>query len=142
MSSLRGCKDAIDDFERSYFSPTCAKKGNECCKCGDTGCEGPVSSATGASSSSGYIATPTAAIVVAQGSSSSSGCITTPAAAITVAQESSSSSGCITTPVAAIFVVGTSSGTAVSTLPDSVVHTHAHQARQGRGEAVKKRRER
>ena len=50
-------------------------------------------------------------------------CITTPAAAITVAQESSSSSGCITTPVAAIFVVGTSSGTAVSTLPDSVVHT-------------------
>ena len=63
-----------------------------------------------------------AAIVVAQGSSSSSGCITTPAAAITVAQESTSSSGCITTPVAAIFVV-TGSGTAVSTLPDSVVHT-------------------
>ena len=78
MSSLRGCKDAIDDFERTYFPPTCAKKGNECCKCGDTGCEGPVSSATGASSSSGYIAPPTAAIVV----------------------------------------VGTSSGTAVSTLPE------------------------
>ena len=81
MSSLRGCRDAIDDFERTYFPSTCAKKGNECCECCDTGCEGPVSSATGTSSSSGDIAPPTADIVVAQGSNSSSGCITTSAAA-------------------------------------------------------------
>ena len=89
MANLRGCREAIDAFERNYFPSACAKTGSECCKCGDTGCEGPVISATGLSSSSGRITTPVAIVV----SSSSGGCITTPAVVVHVSSSSSSSSG-------------------------------------------------
>ena len=41
VSALAGCKDAINEFERTYFPPHCVKRKDEVCSCGDTGCEGP-----------------------------------------------------------------------------------------------------
>jgi len=128
MANLRGCREAIDAFERDFVPPACAKTGSACCKCGDTGCEGPAISATGLSSSSGGITTP-AAIVVAQVSSSSNGCITTP------------SSECSTTS-ATISVVSLSSGTAASALIDFVAHTCASSGEEKRRSSEKGERKR
>ena len=41
LGSLIGCKESINAFEQSYMPPPCEKQGDDVCKCGDTGCEGP-----------------------------------------------------------------------------------------------------
>ena len=117
MSSSRGCKDAIDDFERSYF-PQKMSAVNVVTRDAKDQCRlllGPVRTA-------GILRHPLPLLLFHRDRVRAAGVLPHPPLPLQL-HRNRVRSGCITTPVAAIVVVGTSSGTAVSTLPDSVVHT-------------------